>query len=204
MDNKDTPGSAPNTEEAKEPAAPEVDTVAYETYQKTLVEAKNAKRRLREVESENQELKAGKQAEVDYKKLVADKDAEIRFLTYSGKVSERVTKLGAIDPRVAEMAYRDAEKEEVLDSDSDLETFLKAWKKDNASFFHPEKPQATIPKPLGTSKVDNLPADESDEARWERYKNLPSEEKKHMKREEREAFIRIGQRIAGNSFRSSI
>lgn len=201
--------------ENAEQDTPEVDSttdfVERAEYEKVKRESINRKKRLKELEAKMAELEGATKEKQSldsdlqtYKKILAEKDSEILRLKHMGNVREQITKLGALDQRVAELAYMDAVKEDVLDSPDELNSFLNEWKRSNSSFFKPDKPQISTPRIPDSSKVEEPLSPSTDEAKWDAFKNMDRASRNKLSEKEFQDYMNIGKKLAGASFRQSM
>lgn len=154
--------SEPNTQESTND-----DFVSREDFNKLFKENMKRKSRLEQLESELEELRqaTGQVEQVSedvkkYKKLLEEKDRTITEMTHKSKVRDRLSKLDPINDRIIDLVFNDAANADVLGDETDLDNFLKMWKKDNPTLFKAESTIATSPNQK--EKVETQSVDVSD------------------------------------------
>jgi hypothetical protein len=155
-------------------------------YDLVIRESMARKERIRELEEHQKQFSALTPEGKTVEEQLASLQTQIKGLTeqnqklqHLGVVRDAVVKMGAIDPKVAALAYEDVKAAGVLGSEELTNAFLSDWKKSNASFFKEDKPQTSITQPLPSQlpKTQDPPREMTPEDEIAKYKSLPVQER---------------------------
>ncbi len=180
------------------PKKVEPDVIDKEKYDLVLRESMGRKGKIQELEAQLERFNTltpeGKTVEEQLKSFqdqLSGLTVENSKLKHLSEVRDVMDKLGAVDPRVAELAYADADSKGVIGSSSELLSgYLEQWKSDNKSLFKAESP-VTTPLPSQQPQIQVPPTEMTPDDEVKKYLEMPREERAKINPRELARFVKM-------------
>lgn len=175
------------------------ETVEKSKYDLVLRESMARKERIRELEDLHKKYSGLTPEGKTVEEQLASFQNQIKGLTEQnqrlqnlGVVRDVVTKMGAIDPKVAALAFEDAKEKGVLGSEELLTVFLTEWKRTNASFFKQETPSSPVLQQTTPVVVTQVPATMTPDKEYEAFTKMEPSSRPKLTHEQANRLFEAG------------